>query len=136
MLGLNQRLQSTQGTPEYNEFRGNGFRIRFRDDGEGGSPNQVRHFVGVLTGAYAGAAAVAAAPGAAVPILVARKTAAEAAYRAGLVAANAILMEPDTPSGRADMALNEFAVRAGVNLQFGLMRKDDLAQFIRNNLCE
>ncbi len=69
-------------------------------------------------------------------MIVAPKSPAEAAYCAGLIAANAALMERDSPRSRADMAVNEFAVRAGVNLQLGLMSKDGLAKSIRDNLCE
>ena len=128
---LQKRLLSFEGTAAYDEFKGKGFKVDYRDDGPGGSFNQVRHFVGTLGTAYLGIIGLPVAnPAAALVANVVPET----AYQTALALANS--HERNDASGRADMALNKFAVRAGVNLALGLMSKNDLAKYIRDNLCE
>ena len=128
---MTDRLQSTPGTtgPKgYDEFRASGFKVAFQD--EHNSYNQVRHFVGGLSGSYDGAIVVrTAAMGDGPPSTV------NDVFRAALAIANHG-EDSKTESGRADIALNTYSVRAGVDLAFGQMSRSQLGQFIRDNVCE
>lgn len=116
----------------YNEFGSTGFRPEFRDDtparpgGHDNSPNQVYHYVGAFRAGFSGGTT-----------------------GGGLVMDNhennyifmpgpypiPIGRVPDTPSHRADKALNQVAVRHGSAVSDGNIRPDQLANAIRRDVC-
>jgi hypothetical protein len=120
--GLQQRLQARAGTPEYDEFRAGGFKQQFHDDN--GSYNQVRQFVGTLSGGFfVGVVALVATP---VQSLLAPKAVARAAVAAANVG----------ETSAADRALNQHSVRSGVYLALGRLDQSQLGKYIRDNICE
>lgn len=60
---------------------------------------------------------------------------AESVYQTALATAN-YGEDPNNESDRADIAVTTYSVRAGVNLALGRMRRDQMGEFIRDNLCE
>jgi RHS repeat-associated protein len=123
---LQNRLQANSGTREYAEFRAGGFKEVFKD--ENNSYNQVRHFVGNFSGAFFSTRTLIIAQ----PAVLGLPT--SAVYKPAIAAAN-YGEKPNTPSGRADRALNAFSVQAGVRLGLGRMNRNKIGQFIRRNVC-
>lgn len=133
MHEMKKRFLAKPGTQAYGEFRARGFKIDFQDDNN--SYNQVRHFVGTMSGAYYGGL-YAWYEGTVIPGPGADKIKdREIVYKAALKIAN-IGEDPNTESGRADMAVNNYSVRVGVDLALGYLARSQVGQYIRDNLCD
>jgi hypothetical protein len=119
---LKNRFVEAWGEPPTEEFGSSGFKEDYRD--KGSSPNQVRHYVGILSTAFK--ASVTANLALVTP---------EAAYLAALSAAN-LRERGGTQGDRADRSLNAVAVGHAVRLAYGLLTIDDLARAIMEDVCD
>ncbi len=126
MANLQDRFIEGPGQPPTNEFASSGFKGEFREPPgtPGGSPNQVRHYVGMLTNSYFGARAANAA-----------FTPYSVAYKSLLRAANS-REEGNSASNDPDRRLNAFAVAHGAKLAYGLITAKDLVKLIQSEVCK
>jgi RHS repeat-associated protein len=122
VAALRSRFVEPIGQPPTQEFRSSGFRREFRDFGS--SPNQVRHYAGILWTAYA--AGTTAYIGQ-IPFA--------AASAAALAAANA-RERGGTQSNRVDMNLNTVVVGHAIRLAYGRLSVDNLAKAIFDDVCD
>ena len=106
------------------EFRSTGFKSEFNDDK--GSYNQVRHFVGGFSNAYLGAVLVAIAPSTVPEDMVFDYALEEAVRRANI---------REGPEEHADRALNMVSAPLGVQLAFGKIKRGQLGDLIRKQVC-
>ena len=120
---LKKRFVEARGEPPTQEFRSSGFREEFRDLGS--SPNQVRHYVGILSAAYNFSA----------DARLALQLSPESAFAVALSAAN-LRERGGTQSNRADKSLNIVAVGHAVRLAYGRLGLDGLARAIMEEVCE
>jgi RHS repeat-associated protein len=144
---LNARFLSRSKQFPYSEFRSTGFNPQFRDEvgtGSGpmaNSPNQVYHYVGGFVNAY----------GTAVKIAYGAMLGGPAAYLAAYGSAKTGALYyandhenhdaqgnslPDSPSHRADRALNGVSTPASVDLAFGFLNRNALGNRIRRDVCK
>jgi hypothetical protein len=131
----------------YGEFRSTGFKAQFRDEtpsrpgANDNSANQVYHYIGGFVNAFGSAANIAT--GAMFTGVPGYLAAYESAMRGALYYANRHENFdsrgnplPDSPSHRADRALNGISIPASLDLAFGFLNPRDLADRIRREVCK
>lgn len=122
---LQDRFVEAPGQPPTNEFGSSGFKPDFREPPgtSGGSPNQVRHYVGIMSNSYY------AAKSARVMLSPYSLT-----YSTLLKAANS-REEGNGAAQVADRQLNAVAVAHGVKLAYEQITNKDLVRLIRDEVC-
>jgi RHS repeat-associated protein len=119
------------------EWGSGGFKPEFRDDTPPrNSPNQVYHYVGTFEAGYEGAKTLGYELGFRAGYAVTREHEQDYEIRRGPRGTYEAVPLPETPSHRADTALNGVSVDHGARLGAGLIKPKDLAGSIRKEVCQ